>query len=368
MSSSALRPQERRLLLSRLRNQRLQGAAFSSALELLDWMGPIQAQDYFGALWAIACRSHSPRASDLEASFNEGSFLRVHLLRPTWHLVLAKDLRWISELSGPSISQAIAPQMKKEGIDTAWLRRAKRLLLQSLEKSEALSRPEIVALLERARLALGGQRLVLLLMQLESELLICSGPRQGKDFSYSLVERRVPPRRSLAREDAVAQLALLYLRSRGPATLKDFEWWSGLSTKEAKLAFDAQGTKLQWERLGELDYAALRPDASSGRMELRPRLLPNYDEYVLAYSERRQLLKKLDPRKLDSRGNVLFHHGIFHGGELIGLWRPLRRTKQMRMETRFFVPLPKVLQSALQREKALYAAFWDLKYEEEGKA
>ena len=41
------------------------------------------------------------------------------------------------------------------------------------------------------------------------------------------VDARVPPTTTLDREEALAELLSRYLRSRGPATVKDFTTWSG---------------------------------------------------------------------------------------------------------------------------------------------
>ena len=44
-----------------------------------------------------------------------------------------------------------------------------------------------------------------------------------------------PPR---SREESLAELARRYFASHGPATVRDFAWWSGLAAADALLALE----------------------------------------------------------------------------------------------------------------------------------
>ena len=71
-------------------------------------------------------------------------------------------------------------------------------------------------------------------MKAELDAIICSGARRGKQLTYSLLDERVPPSKPLNKKEALTELASRYFTSRGPATVKDFATWSGLSVAEAK--------------------------------------------------------------------------------------------------------------------------------------
>ena len=71
-------------------------------------------------------------------------------------------------------------------------------------------------------------------MHAELEGVICSGPRRGKQFTYALLADRAPRAKRLSRDEALAELTLRYFRSHGPATVRDFVWWSGLKTADAR--------------------------------------------------------------------------------------------------------------------------------------
>jgi hypothetical protein len=78
-----------------------------------------------------------------------------------------------------------------------------------------------------------------LLMRAELDAVICSGPREGRQFTYALLEERVPRSKDLTGDEAGAELARRYFVSHGPATLKDFVWWSGLKTADARAALES---------------------------------------------------------------------------------------------------------------------------------
>ena len=91
-------------------------------------------------------------------------------------------------------------------------------------------------------------------MQAELEGILCSGPRRGKQFTYALLEERVPPAKKLEQDEALAELTKRYFTSHGPALLKDFVWWSGLTVAEAKEGIELVKTSLQHEIINDQSY------------------------------------------------------------------------------------------------------------------
>lgn len=71
-------------------------------------LGAVQAQDPGMAALAVAVRTGGTTESVREA-LDEGTVLRTHVLRPTWHLVARDDLRWMTELTAPSGSAGGSP-------------------------------------------------------------------------------------------------------------------------------------------------------------------------------------------------------------------------------------------------------------------
>ena len=199
-------------------------------VDVVRWFGAVQAQDFPGALWAIGQRLATPTTeADVLAAFDAGALVRTHVLRPTWHFVAPEDLRWMLALTGPRIQAA--QRRRVTGNSASTPRHARRPSASSRRRSRAAATSRALRLadaLRRARIDPDDQRLAHLVMHAELEGLICSGPRVGKQFTYALIDERVPPARPLDREAAVTTLVTRYFSSHGPATVSDAAWWSGL--------------------------------------------------------------------------------------------------------------------------------------------
>ena len=225
------------MLSTRLRNQRLTGTTFRRADQVVSWLGAVQAQDYAGAQWGVALRARGLTVAAIDRAFDAGEILRTHVLRPTWHLVTPADLRWMLALTGPRLRRLLATYDRRLEIDARLLTRVRRIVESALEGGRFLTRDALAeALRARGRITAAGQRLAHLVMYLEADAVICSGPRQGKQFTYALVAERTPGGATLSRDDALSELARRYFQSHGPATVHDFSWWSGLTMRDARTA------------------------------------------------------------------------------------------------------------------------------------
>lgn len=91
------------ILQLRLQNQQLHAAAFKKPEQVVAWMGAIQAQDYAGCKWAVGLRVQGTTDSSIEQAINKGRIIRIHVLRPTWHLVHPTDVRWMLDLTAPRV-------------------------------------------------------------------------------------------------------------------------------------------------------------------------------------------------------------------------------------------------------------------------
>jgi Winged helix DNA-binding domain len=301
----------------RLRNQRLASAAgLSDAAGIVSWLGAVQAQDYPGAKWAIGLRSTDLVDADVERAFNEGSILRTHVLRPTWHFVAPADIRWMLALTRSRVNAAVASYYRRQGLDAPALVRSHRLIERALAGGSHLTRAELGEHLRRRGIQARGMRLALLTIHAELAGLICSGPQRGKVLTYALLEERVPPAAPLTRDESLAELTRRYYVSHGPATVRDFVWWSGLTVADTKRGLEMNGRDFTsrvvdgltyWQGLSRARRAALTPGAH---------LLPNYDEYLIAYKDRGRWILPLAGTRMDEYG-----HFLIVGGRLAGTWR-----------------------------------------------
>ena len=300
------------LLDTRLRHQCLTTPRHRTAQQVVAWMGAVQAQDYTGAAWALALRAADLTLADVDRALAAGRILRTHVLRPTWHFVAPADIRWMLALTGPRVQTAMRSYDGKLELDAKLYTRARSLITGALEGGHALTRAELSDALRAGGIEATGQRLAHIVMHAELEADICSGPRRGAQFTYALLAERAPRATVWSRDEALAALAERYFRSHGPATVRDFAWWSGLTLADARAA--AAGLP---PGRGEVLADAPGPERALGAHYL----LPNYDEYLIAYKDRDAVLEPALARNLGVFTSAEFPHQVVADGRVAGSWK-----------------------------------------------
>jgi len=231
------------LLFSRLHNQRLSSTGFEKPVDVVRWLGAVQAQDFNAAKWALALRMRQATDAIVEETFNKGEILRTHVMRPTWHFVAPEDIRWLLQLTAPRVNLRAGPNYRKFELDTAVFKRSNKIFAKALEGGKHLTRPALKSMLDADGIDVTDPvRLAHVLLRAELDGVICSGPRIGKQFTYALLEERAPASKILDRDEALVELTQRYFRSHGPATLQDFVWWSGLTVEDARRGMAQVGT------------------------------------------------------------------------------------------------------------------------------
>ena len=344
----------------RLRAQHLVGPPLNSPAEVVRWMGAVQSQDYGGAKWALAMRSAPVTEAVVDQLFDAGDILRTHVMRPTWHFVAPEDIRWLLDLTGPRVLAGMPGRHRQLGIDSKQIARANAAFANALVGGRHLTRPELGTVLEKARISPEGQRLPHFLLAGELHGLIVSGPRRGKQFTWALLEERAPTARRISQEEAIAELTIRYFRSHGPAQLQDFVWWSGLTMAQARSGLAAAGKAAERVTIGGKDYfsvPALAP-SGGGQTATVAHLLPNFDEYLVAYRDRGAALRPdrpFDPALFafsSILSNVLTIGGRVHGG-----WRRSDDGKTVRIEVKLRGPLSAAERRATKAECERLAVF-----------
>jgi len=215
---------ERDLVRRRLTNHRLERSEFRKPADVVQWLGAVQAQDYAGAKWALGLRAKGLTDADVDRAFDEGTILRTHILRPTWHFVTPADIRWMLALTFRRVHAANAHTYREFELNASVFRRSRKAIERELRGGKDRTRAELASVLRRAGIAAKGIRLAALMIDAELEGVIVSGPRRGTQFTYALVEERAPRGRTVDREEALAELTTRYFSSHGPATLRDYAW------------------------------------------------------------------------------------------------------------------------------------------------
>jgi winged helix DNA-binding protein len=280
----------------------------------------VQAQDYSAAKWALGLRAPGLTDEDVEAACSDGRILRTHVLRPTWHFVTPADIRWMLALTGPRINKSSLLYCRTLGLDDTILRRSRVAIERALRDGTQLTRAAVGAALGRAGIKAHGPALAQVMMNAELEGVVCSGARQGKQFTYALLEERAPRVRTLTRDEALGALARRYFASHGPATLRDYVWWSGLVVGDARRGIEIAGTGLEREVVDERTYWSVPSTRTAAGKAAGAHLLPNYDEYLVAYRYRDAVVEL--PRRAGTtpRGSDVFAHSLIIEGRLAGSW------------------------------------------------
>jgi len=345
------------LLQQRLANQQLIRPAFGSAPELVHWCGAIQAQDYEMSKWAVGMRLPTATSEQIEAAISKGELVRTHILRPTWHLIHPEDVRWMMTLTAPCIEQSMGTYNRKLELDSTVFRKSHKVLEKALRDGKQLTRPELADLLEKAKIPTNDLRMNFLLIKAELDMVICNGGKRDKQITYALFEERVPAAKQLTKEESLATLALRYFNSHGPATLKDFTGWSGLPITAARQGLNLIKDQLHKETLSELEYwgPADAPDIKANDNQIQ--LIPNYDEYLVAYKDREIIYDGQNDDHLSREGNPLFNNIILIKGQIAGVWRRTIKKKEVVMDLQTFTPLNKTEQAKLDKEVARYKQF-----------
>jgi hypothetical protein len=326
------------ILRARLHNQLLAGAQPRRAADVVGRLCAMQAQDFIGAKWAIGLRAPRLDAAAVEEAFNAGAIVRTHVLRPTWHFVTPADIRWMLTLTAPRVHQVSAFYCRKHGLDARTLSRAHRVLASELAGGRFRTRTELAAALATRGVDARGPRLGLLTIHAELEQVMCSGPARGRQLTYALFDERAPSSAARTPRDPGAELASRYFASHGPATLRDFVWWSGLTVAQARRALESTSPSLVPRTIDGFEFFASTWNAPA-RMPPATFLLPNYDEYLIAYKDR-HLVRPAAGADADGimKGADAFAHPLVVDGVLAGLWR--RRVSGARTNVEIVVKVP----------------------------
>ncbi len=345
----------------RLHNQLITRQTFEKAGDVVRWLGAVQAQDYAAAKWALGLRMQNSTDEIIEQAFAVGAILRTHVMRPTWHFVSPADIRWLLALTAPRVNAGNASWYRRLELDDALFIRSNAVLAKALQGGKQLTRAELVSVLQRAGIATDElQRFSYIIMRAELDGIVCSGARRGRQFTYALLDERAPQAMTLDRHEALAEVASRYFTSRGPATLQDFVWWSGLTVADARTGLEMVTTQLMHEVVDGQKYWFSSSASPSNDLSQTVYLLPNYDEYIVGYTDRSAVFDASHAQHLDARGNVLFQHTIVLNGLVVGTWKRILKKDEVMLTPSLFTPLTKDETHALAASAERYGEFLNM--------
>ncbi|MDR2839862.1 MAG: winged helix DNA-binding domain-containing protein [Paludibacter sp.] len=336
-------------------NQQLADTEMKSAVEMVEWFCAVQAQEYAQTKWGLGLRLPHLSDNEIERELNDGKILRTHLLRPTWHFVSQKDIRWLLALTAPRVQAANAYMYRRMELDNTVFNRCNDILIQTLQNGNQLTRDAINQEFQRHKIIAGGIRLTCIMMYAELEGIICSGARQDNKFTYALLDERVKHHKSMEKDEALAELTTRYFNSRNPATVKDFATWSGLTLTDCKKGIEMVKPLLHAEVIENQEYfftsSIVPTDLQFGQIHL----LPIYDEFIMGYKDRTAIMAE--------KNNATFCYDsmIILDGQVIGTWRRSIAKNEIDLCLNFFKPLTDKQSKALGKTVCRLSQFANMK-------
>jgi hypothetical protein len=322
------------------------------------WLGAVQSQDYPAAKWGVGQRMTTGSDAALDTAFAKGTILRTHVMRPTWHFVLPADIAWMLMLTGPRVNATCASYYRKFDLDDRLLAKGRAALVSALQGGRHLTRPALRAALEKARVIRRTDsplRVMWVLLRAELDAVICSGPRVGKQFTYALLVERAPDARTLPRDEAAAELARRYFLSHGPATVKDFMWWSGLAAAAARAGVAAVAPELVEIVVDGSSYWSPPPRKTKQDAAGTAYLLAAYDEGLLSYRDNRPALAAHGAQLMRDNGAA-----VVIDGRVVGTWRRSVTRDAVAIEATAFETFSRRQTRAIEEAAERYGRFLGL--------
>jgi len=272
-----------------------------AVVEVVGRLLAIQAQDLRGLRLAIRSRTVGLTVADVDRAFAQGRLVVTWLNRGTLHLVRAEDYRWLHTLTAPRHETAIRRRLDDEGVSPAEAERGVTLIDKALADDGPLTRAQLRDRLAAAGVPTAGQALIYLLALASLRGQLIRGPMAGAEQAYArpvdwlgAAGRPGEGRPPLGRDDALAQLAVRYLASHGPADERDLATWAGLPLRDARDGLALAASRGQIERVDtRLADLPGRPLGLGGRAwdevdlaSLPPRLLGPFDPVLHGWARR----------------------------------------------------------------------------------
>jgi hypothetical protein len=283
-------------------------------------MGALQAQDFRMAKLAVGVRCPGSSEKTVEDAVSDGKIIRVHALRPTWHFIAAEDARWILDLTAPRIRSVMRSRHAGLELTDKTLPKIFRITEKALTRDGILTVEDMAEEFYRARIKTDNNRFWHIMLCAELEQIVCSGPVVRGKPTFALFDERIRRTKKLLKDESLAKLAQRYFTAHGPATLRDFVWWSGLTVKDARRGLEAVQQNLLSVTANSMQYWFTEPRMKPDVKKPSVNLLPAFDEYIIGYADRSDVISSVEIRKIVS-SNGIFRPVIVVNGQVTGTWR-----------------------------------------------
>lgn len=308
-------------------------AAVRSPTDVVRHMVAMQGQDLGQVLRAIAIRAEpGTTLADVRAAFDRGELVRSWPMRGTLFVTAPDDLPVLLARTAERIRRATAPQRRERDLDDATIERAAAIADAALAEAPR-SRAAMLAAWEAAGIETGRGRGYLLILLLAIEGRMHWGPFDGaQQLLVPSAQRSAELLEPSAARDGgidagLAAIAGRYVAARGPVTIDDFAWWTGLPRADARAAFARALDLVEVTVEGQPMWAAAdAPGVAAGAERRAPGrsgvvLVPGFDEWILGYRHRSHTASPAMLRAIVPGANGVFKPVVLVDGRAVGTWR-----------------------------------------------
>ncbi len=345
----------------RLRAQRIDPPLGSSVSigAVVRHMLAMQAQDFAQATWAVGLRSPGCTQADVLMALERGEVVRSWPMRGTLHFVAPADLRWMLQLTAPRTLRGLTKRHSDLGLDEEVFARSADVARGALGNGGRLSRDGFYDALHGGGISTDGQRGYHIIGMLAHQGLICWGPPVGNQQALVLLDEWAPAPDAPDRDEALRRFAVGYYSAHGPATLKDFVWWTKLTQADAKRGIALARTDLVEVNSQGVMYwlSAIEADAGIPSERLSAAVLPGFDEYLLGYQDRSAVLAAEFAPRIVPGNNGIFLPMVLASGEIVGTWRRSAARTKVEVQLRMFRDVTATEQGAIAAAASDYSRF-----------
>ncbi len=285
-----------------------------------------QAQDVYAGPLTFRSRSRRLKAADItRARTEERSLLRTWVMRTTIHLIPTEDAGWWLPLFEPGIERWSRRRLEQLGMPAGHPDKALRVIAKALADEGPLTRPEAAERVVESGIKLNQHTRLHVVGLAVTSGVACLGPDRGR--TTCLVRREdwigKPPR--FDRDQALAELARLYVRAFGPASDRDFVYWSGLPLRDVRAGLEAVSKEIEEVRVGEQRLLVIRGGLPRLPATGQVRLLGNFDTYLLGWKDRDFSVTGEHAVHVKEGGGGWIRPVILEDGVVVGGWRSSRK-------------------------------------------
>lgn len=301
-------------------------APFEKPDEVVAYFGAMQAQNRDQMLYAIASRTKNPSRTKMEQALSENQIIRAWAFRGTIHAMRPVDYFLLKQVYGARTQQIFRGYWKRLGIPESDFERSNAELKKQLA-SGPKTRTKLAKSIEGIGLPNSGVPLAQLIARANLDDILVF---HANSNTFQNTEFLKPYQTDATFDEALKELGRIYFKSRGPATIQDFNWWSGLPQTTIKKMI----ANLSGELVQDGDFY-FYPDTKKTTTD-HTLLLAGFDEWLISYRDRSvHLPEELQHEVITKNG--LFRPIVVQNGVVKGTWKKEKNkivhTSDIKIET-----------------------------------